>query len=94
MSKIHSTFESFKSEKLAMGYDEVLTREWAPHLVNDTHEHPFDSDVYVAQGELWLTIAGQAQHFKAGDSFKVPKHLPHAEKYGEQGALFWAARRN
>jgi len=90
----HATFESFKAEKLAMGYDEVLTREWAPHLENTTHEHPFDSDVFVAQGELWLTIQGQTQHYKAGDHFEVARHLPHAEKYGSEGALFWAARKN
>ncbi len=88
------TFESFKAEKLAMGYDEVLTREWAPHWENDTHEHPFDADVLIVQGEMWLTLQGQTQHLQAGERFKVAKHVPHAEKYGAHGALFWVARKN
>ena len=88
------TFETFKAAKLAQGFDEVLRREWAPQWVNETHEHPFDSDVFVAQGAFVLSIEGHTHHFKAGDTFQVARHVPHAETYGPEGAVFWAARKN
>jgi quercetin dioxygenase-like cupin family protein len=88
------SFESFKSQKMALGFDEVLVREWAPNFVNETHVHPFDADVWVAEGEFWLTQGDQTQHFKAGGAFQVPRHTPHAERYGSEGATFWVARKN
>lgn len=88
------TFEQFQARKLSEGYDEVLRREWAPHFANDAHRHPFDTDAVVAQGEYWLTMNGQTTHYQAGDVFHVARDVEHAERYGPQGAVFWAARRN
>ena len=87
-------FSQFESTQKANGYDEVLVREWAPHFSNETHAHPFDSHVRVHRGEFWLTTLGQTTHFKAGDHFKVPRDQPHSERYGSEGATFWAARKN
>lgn len=88
------TFETFKTHKLSEGYDEVLLREWAPGFANEMHEHPFDTDAVVAQGEYWLTMNGQITHYKTGDAFKVARGVLHSEKYGPEGAVFWAARKN
>lgn len=90
---IDETFDAFKNRKLAEGYDEVLTREWAPGFENEPHEHPFDTDAVVAQGEFWLTINGQTTHYLAGAAFKVARGITHSERYGPEGALFWAARK-
>lgn len=95
MSELSSqSFEQFTADAKAQGYDECLVREWAPHHVFDTHEHPFDTNALVVQGEFWLTIDGQTRHFKKGDRFQVAHGVVHAEKYGPEGATFWAARLN
>lgn len=88
------TFESFERRKLSEGYDEVLVREWAPGFANDLHTHPFDTDAVVAQGEYWLTMDGRVTHLGVGDTFQVARHVEHSERYGPQGAVFWAARKN
>lgn len=90
----NDTFEAFKTRKLSEHYDEVLVREWAPSFANEPHEHPFDTDAIVVKGEFWLTMNGQTTHHKAGDDFAVVHGQTHSEKYGSEGAVFWAARKN
>lgn len=90
----NETFETFKTLKLSEHFDEVLVREWAPGFANEPHEHPFDTEAIVANGEFWLTINGQTTHYKAGDRFAVARGQVHSEKYGPAGAVFWAARKN
>ena len=53
-----------------------------------------DTDALVARGEYWLTLNGQTVHYKVGDVFKVARGVTHSEKYGAEGATFWAARKN
>jgi hypothetical protein len=89
-----TTFESFRDQALAAGFDEALVREWAPNFANETHTHPFDTHALVARGEFWLTVGSSVQHFKAGDAFDVAGGVEHSERYGAEGATFWAARRN
>lgn len=88
------TFAAFEDDKRAAGFDEVLERHWAPNTVVATHTHPFDVDALVIQGELWLTCDGQTRHLRAGDRFTLARDVPHDERYGEQGALFYAARKH
>lgn len=86
------TFDAFKAQMLAQGYDEVLLREWAPHFANEPHEHPFDTRVLVAQGEFWLTVNGQTTHYGPGTSFELARGITHSERYGPEGAVFWVCR--
>ena len=88
------TFEAFREQAMAAGYDEALLREWAPNFANELHTHPFDTHALVARGEFWLTVAGRVTHLKAGDTFDVARGVEHSERYGSEGATFWAARRN
>jgi quercetin dioxygenase-like cupin family protein len=59
----------------------------------DTHTHPFDVQAVVTRGEFWLTCGSDTRHLKAGDTFALAREIPHAERYGPQGATFWVARR-
>jgi len=88
-----NTFETFAAEHRAAGADEVLERRWQPNQVMDTHTHPFGVQALVVQGEFWLTVGERVQHLKAGDRFEVAADVPHAERYGAEGAVFWVARR-
>lgn len=88
------TLQQFTDAMLARGYQEVLVREWAPGHETPEHTHPFDVDARVVQGEFWLTVDGRTRHLRANDSFQLQRDVPHAERYGPLGAIFWAARRN
>jgi hypothetical protein len=89
-----SNFEAFRDRKLKDGFDQVLIRDWEPNFANGPHDHPFDTEAVVAQGEYWLTMNGQTTHYKTGDVFKVLRGVVHSEQYGAEGAVFWAARKN
>jgi quercetin dioxygenase-like cupin family protein len=88
------SFEEFQAQALQQGFDEVLTRDWAPHAVVDQHTHPFAIQALMVRGELWLTVNGATRHLRAGDRFSLEPEVLHAERYGSEGATFWVARRN
>ena len=95
-------FQQFEAAAHAEGYTEVITREWPPHTVLDTHTHPFDAKAYVVSGELWLTAdtdtshgtKKHTQHITAGQRFELARNIPHDERYGAEGATYWVARRS
>ena len=91
---MNETFAAFRARQLQQGHDEILLREWAPDFANEPHTHPFDTEALVARGEFWLTLEGQTTQYRAGDTFKVARGVMHSERYGAQGAVFWAARKN
>ena len=88
------TFDEFAALHRTNGFDEVLERRWEPGTVLETHTHPFDAQVEVIQGDLWLTLDGQTRHLISGDTFAVDRQVPHSERYGLDGATVWVARRN
>ena len=92
MNTLH--FDTFREQALAEGFDEVIERQWAPDTVLDTHTHPFSVKAVVTQGELWLTVGSDTRHLRAGDTFALEREVPHAERYGADGAAYWVARRN
>ncbi len=87
-------FEAFRAEALAQGFDEVLERRWDPHQVLDTHTHPFAVQALVVQGSMVLACRGAERALKPGDRFELAHAEPHAERYGPDGATYWAARRH
>lgn len=86
--------ESFTAQALDEGFDEIVVREWAPNLEIDTHTHAFAVSAQVVRGEFWLTVDGQTRHLPEGASFRLARDVPHAERYGAQGATVWVARAN
>lgn len=88
------SFEDFSAEAKRRGADEVLVREWDANRETPVHDHPFDTRALVIRGEFWLTVDGQTHHLRPGDTFEVGRGTPHAERYGAEGATFWAARKN
>ena len=88
------SFDEFKAAALAEGFDEVVERRWAPSTVIDTHTHPFGLRALVVQGEMWLTVGNDTRDLRPGDEFSLERDVPHAERYGSEGATYWVARRN
>ena len=88
------SYEEFEVAARAEGFDEVLVRDWKAGQVLETHTHPFSVKALVVCGDFWLTEGDSVRHLQAGDRFELERDAPHAERYGEQGATFWAARRH
>jgi quercetin dioxygenase-like cupin family protein len=88
------SYEAFETAARAAGFDEVLVREWAPGQVVGTHTHPFEVQARVVRGEVWLRCGDEVKHIGAGGGFELARDVPHDERYGEQGATFWVARRH
>jgi len=88
------SFQDYESEALAQGFDEVAERRWDPLAVAGTHSHPFAVRALMVAGELWLSLEGTERHLRAGDTFVIDRDVPHAERYGPEGATYWAARRH
>lgn len=89
-----TSFDAFEAAARAEGFDEVLVREWAPGQVLDTHRHPFAVKAKVVAGEFWLSEGDGERHLRTGDSFELAREVPHGERYGAMGAIFWVARRH
>jgi hypothetical protein len=88
------TLDAFKRDMQAEGFDEIVERKWPPSTVVETHTHPFAVKALVTEGEMWLMVAGEERHLLPGDEFSLELEAPHAERYGAQGATYWAARRH
>jgi hypothetical protein len=43
---------------------------------------------------MWLAQGGHERHLRPGDRFALEREVPHAERYGAEGAAYWVARRN
>ena len=91
---MNTPFDTFRTQALGEGFDEVIERRWDPLTVLDTHTHPFSVKAVVTAGELWLTVGDATRHLRAGDTFTLERDVPHAERYGTDGAAYWVARRN
>ncbi|MBK7899389.1 MAG: AraC family ligand binding domain-containing protein [Azonexus sp.] len=87
------SFSEFAALARAEGYDEVLERTWPAGSLVETHAHPFALRALVVAGEMWLTIDDHCRHLRRGDAFALDKDLAHSERYGDEGATYWVARR-
>ena len=88
-----STFQQFEATARAKGFNEVLELNRAADTLLDSHSHPFSVSARIVEGSLWLTVGDQTRHLQAGDTFVLDADVPHSERYGAQGARYWAARR-
>jgi hypothetical protein len=89
-----TTFRASEGEALARGFDEVLERKWEPRAVQGAHTHPFAVEALVVQGEIWLTANDVHRQLRPGDIFALDANVMHFDRYGDEGAVYWAARRD
>jgi len=86
-------FDVFEASERAEGFDEVVERRWAARTVLEQHTHAFALKARVVQGEMWLTVGDDVRHLLPGDTFALESDVLHAERYGDDGATYWVARR-
>ena len=91
---MNPSFSDYEAAARGDGYDEVAERVWPPDAVAGTHSHDFAVKALVVAGEMWLTEGERTRHLRAGDAFELAAGAPHAERYGAEGATYWAARRH
>lgn len=58
----------------------VQTRDFAAGAESGWHVHPGTEVAYVASGELEVHTKGKVSVLKAGDSFTMPRGMPHNGK--------------
>ena len=87
-------FAAFEAAARQRGFDAVLERRWEPGTVLDTHTHPFAVWARVVQGSMELTVGDGCRSLGPGDEFTLDAGVPHAERYGPEGATYWVARRH
>jgi len=87
-------FETFAAAAKTRGFDEVVERAWPANAALAAHRHDFAVEALVVSGEMWLTCGEATRHLRPGDSFVLARAVEHAERYGPEGATYWAARRN
>jgi len=90
----HPSLAEFEAAARREGFDEVAERIWPANTVVESHQHPFAVKALVVAGEMWLTEGDATPHLRAGDRFELARSAPHAERYGAEGATYWAARRH
>jgi mannose-6-phosphate isomerase-like protein (cupin superfamily) len=86
--------EAFAAHARARGFNEVTERRWDPKVTIETHTHLFSVQAVIVQGEMWLTVGDSTRHLRPGDTFALERDVPHAERYGVEGATDWVARRH
>lgn len=94
MTRHIPSFHAYEADARAEGFDEVAERVWSADVVVPDHRHPFSVRALVVQGEMWLTSASGTEHLRPGDGFSLGRDVVHAERYGSEGATYWAARRH
>ena len=75
------------------GFDQVVEVVWKPLTTVEEHSDPFDAKAVVVLGEMWLTANGHTEHLLPSGTFELPANLPHSERYGPAGTIYWVARR-
>ena len=84
---------SFEARLRAEGYPEIRTNELPPNKRNDEHSHPFDVLALVLEGDITLTVDGNARTYRAGDEFSMHAGCPHVEDVGACGVKYLVGRR-
>lgn len=85
---------AFEAAARAAGFDQILERQWGANVEIATHTHCYAVRAVVLQGQMWLTVGSGTRHLLPGDSFELEREVPHAERYGPEGASYLVARRH
>jgi quercetin dioxygenase-like cupin family protein len=84
------TFEATLAEQ---GYRDVETKALQSTYRAREHSHPFDVRALVLEGEITLTVNGDARTYRAGDVFTMDAGCAHAESVGSDGVRYLVGRR-
>jgi quercetin dioxygenase-like cupin family protein len=85
--------EEFEARLKAEGYPEILLNEMPANRRNAEHQHSFDVLALVLEGDITLTVGGEAHTYRAGQEFSLRAGCPHVEDIGPRGVKYLVGRR-
>ncbi len=84
----------FEVQCRQQGYAEILERRMEPGVVNPTHTHDFDAQLFIIGGEMTIARGDGSRTYRAGDTCDVPAGTSHEERVGPAGVHYLAGRRH
>jgi quercetin dioxygenase-like cupin family protein len=84
---------SFEARLRAEGFPEIRVNEMQAGCHNSEHSHPFHVLALVLEGDITLTVQGEARTYRAGDEFSMKAGCAHVEDIGAQGVKYLVGRR-
>ena len=84
---------SFEARLRDEGFPEIRVNEMQAGCHNAAHSHPFDVLALVLEGDITLTVQGEARTYRAGDEFSMKAGCTHVEDIGAQGVKYLVGRR-
>jgi quercetin dioxygenase-like cupin family protein len=61
--------------------------ELGPNAAVARHQHPNEQIGIVLKGLMRLTVAGEGRDLRAGDTYAIPRDVPHEAEAGPDGAV-------
>jgi len=83
----------FEARLRAEGFPEIRENELQAGRHNAEHSHPFDVLALVLEGDITLTVQGEARTYRTGDEFSMKAGCPHVEDAGARGVRYLVGRR-
>lgn len=87
------TEQEFRLELGAQGFAEPVPVQRDAGYALDVHQHPFEAYALITQGEFVIEAGGLRTTYRAGQTFRLPAHLPHRESAGPQGVRYLSGRK-
>lgn len=56
--------------------------------IYEEHTHPYDTAVYVTDGDMTVISDDVAQHVQQNKRFDIPANIPHTVTIGPKGAIY------
>lgn len=90
MGNENDTIAELKSK----GYKNVTVWDKVTPAGSIEHSHPFDTCLFMLEGEMEITVNGNAKILKSSEKIKIPKDAPHFSKVISQGCKYITAEKN
>lgn len=75
------------------GFPEPVVVQQEPNGRLGVHEHSFEVQALVVEGDITIEIDGFSKIYKTGEIFHLKLNQPHAESYGPEGVKYLASRK-
>jgi quercetin dioxygenase-like cupin family protein len=85
--------KAFEATLVEQGYRDVETKTLPSTYRAREHSHAFDVRALVLDGEITLTVNGDARTYRSGDVFTMAAGCAHAESVGPDGVRYFVGRR-
>ena len=70
------------------GFTDVYVWQDGANVTYPDHQHPDVSAHIILEGEMTLTVHGQARTYRPGERFDIPAKTAHAARMGPEGCKY------